>query len=86
VDDTNTAAGQPPKNNKRKAAVERLTKSNVQPITGPPDFIIASKRLLDVVGGELVPLDVGDVAVVPLEAGNHHPSSVARCIYNQLQA
>jgi len=32
-----------------------------------------------------MPLDMGDVAIVPLEPRNGHMAIIARCIYNALQ-
>jgi hypothetical protein len=54
--------------------------SNVSPnamyLARSPDLVVAGEDFLHFFRGELVPLDTGDILIVPLKAG---------CIYKMLQ-
>jgi hypothetical protein len=49
-----------------------------------PDLVVAGKNLLHLIRGELVPLDMDDVVIVPLKAENNHNAIVSGCIYETL--
>ena len=46
--------------------------ANVEFLASSPDLIVAGKDLFDFIGGELVPLDMKDVAIVAVEPRNNH--------------
>jgi len=48
--------------------------------------VVSGENFLDFFRGELVPLDMGDVVIIPLKAGNGHRPIVAGCIYERLQS
>jgi hypothetical protein len=46
--------------------------------------VVTGKDLLHLIRGELVPLDMDDVVIVPLKAENNHNAIVSGCIYETL--
>lgn len=50
-----------------------------------PCPLVTGKDLLHLIRGELVPLDMEDIVIIPLKPGNHHDSIVSSCIYEPLQ-
>lgn len=71
--------------NESQASVQRFAQCDVSPLSRSPDLVVTSENFLDFFRAELVPLDMGDIVIVPLKAGNGHTPIVAACIYNMLQ-
>jgi hypothetical protein len=47
--------------------------------------VVAGEDLLYLFRGELVPLDMEDVVIIPLETGNNYNVIVSCCIYETLR-
>jgi hypothetical protein len=47
--------------------------------------VVAGEDFLHLLRGELVPIDMEDVVIIPFKAGNHHRTIVSGCIYETLQ-
>jgi len=72
VINTDHASTETAKHYQSQSAVQSLAQADVQLLTSTSDFAAAGKNFFDLYGGELVPLDVGDVVIVPLKLRNDH--------------
>jgi len=51
------------KDHERQAAVECLAQRDIRLVTSSPDFVIAGKDFSDLIGSELVPLDMECIVI-----------------------
>ena len=78
-------AGNATKNDESQTTVEGLTQSDVTLLPGPPDLVVPRKDLLYFFRAELMPGDMENVVIVPLERTDAHVVIVSGCIYNPLR-
>jgi hypothetical protein len=71
------ASGQASKNYKSQPAIESFAQCYISLLTSSPHLVISGKDFFNLFGGELMPLDMKDVVLVPVKPRNDHIVSVA---------
>lgn len=69
-------------NAKRPSSV--FAQGDVSVLARAPNLVRDSKDFLDFLRSEVVALNVFDVVIIPIEAGNDHIAIVADCIYKRI--
>ena len=73
---TDSTSGQPVKDHEDQSTVQGFAERHVQSFSGPPN-LVAAENLFDLLRAKLVPFDMKDILLVPVEPGNDHMASVA---------
>jgi len=63
----------------------RFAKGGMQFLARSPDLVISDEDFLDLFGSVFMPLDMGEVIVIPFESRYGHMNIVAYCIYKMLR-